>query len=226
MADLILTLLVFAAFHMIPAFAPVRRVLIGAIGKAPYIVGYSMISLGLLGWVGIAYSQAEYVPVWEQAYWMRWVPVALMIPACMLLVGALTHANPLSVSVRSEPFNPDKPGIVSITRHPLIWALVLWAVAHMVPNGDGASLLMFGFFAVIGLAGPASLDAKAKRTLGEERWAELAGPTSSVPLLAVLLGRTKIDWANVLCQPLIGGMVLYGILMGGHLFVIGASPLP
>lgn len=226
MADLILTLVVFAVFHMIPALGPVRRALVGAIGKAPYIVGYSMISIGLLGWVGVAYANAEYVHLWDQAYWMRWVPVVLMVPACMLLVGALTHANPLSVSLRAEGFNPEKPGIVSITRHPLIWGLVLWAVAHVIPNGDGASLVMFGFFALLGLVGPKSLDAKARRTLGEERWAELAGRTSSVPLLAVLRGRAAIDWPNVLCQPLIGGMVLYAVLMGGHLFAIGASPLP
>ena len=184
MADLILTLAVFAAFHMIPALGPVRRALIGTIGKAPYIVGYSLISLGLLGWVGIAYAQADYVAVWDQAPWMRWVPVVVMLPACILLVGALTHANPLSVSVRKAAFNPEKPGIVSVTRHPLIWALMLWALAHMVPNGDGASLVMFGFFALLGLAGPPSLDAKARARIVGPNWparrpASRCGPRSA-----------------------------------------------
>lgn len=226
MEMLFLTLAVFVAFHVIPAFGPVRRALVEAFGKAPYIVGYSMISLGLIGWVGIAYVEADFIELWPQWPWTRWVPVVVMAPVSILLVGALTHANPLSVGVRGARFNPDKPGIVSVTRHPLMWALVLWAFAHMFPNGDAASVTMFGFFAALGLLGPLSLDAKAKRQLGPERWGEWAGATSSVPFWAAVTGRGKIDWPNVLCVPTLGGLVLYAVLMGAHPFVIGVSPLP
>lgn len=226
MQTLLITIAVFIVFHIVPAIGPVRSGLIATIGKAPYIVGYSMISLGLLGWVGIAYSEAEYIELWQQAEWMRWVPVFVMYPACVLLVGTLVHANPLSVGVRGASYNPEKPGIVSVTRHPLMWSLVFWSTAHIVPNGDAASLVMFGLFTALGLFGPLSLDAKARRQLGAERWAELAGPTSNVPFLAIVRGRTPADWGNVLCQPTIGGMVLYAVLMGAHPFVIGASPLP
>lgn len=231
METLLITITVFIVFHMVPAIGPVRRGLISTIGKVPYIVGYSMLSLGLLGWVGIAYAEADYIELWQQATWMRWVPVLVMVPACALLVGSLAHANPLSVSPlfasgRGDQFDPSKPGIVSVTRHPLMWAFVLWSAAHMVPNGDVASLLMFGLFALLGLAGPKILDAKAKRTLGAEKWAELAGPTSNIPFFAILKGSIPADWGNVLCQPVIGGMILYAVLMGAHIFVIGASPLP
>ena len=231
METLLITIAVFIAFHMVPAIGPIRRGLISVVGQVPYIVGYSMLSLGLLGWVGVAYAEADYVELWQQATWMRWVPLVLMYPACALLVGSLAHANPLSVEfraggLRGDPFNPEKPGIVSVTRHPLMWSFVLWAVAHMVPNGDVASLLMFGLFALLGLAGPKILDAKAKRKLGAEKWAELSGPTSNVPFIAILKGSIPADWGNVFCQPAIGGMILYAVLMGGHIFVIGASPLP
>lgn len=226
MQTLLLTIGVFIAFHIIPAIGPIRRGLISTIGKAPYIVGYSLLSLGLLGWVGVAYAEADYIEVWATAEWMRWVPVFVMYPACALLVGSLAHANPLSVGLRGSSYDPEKPGIVSVTRHPLMWSLMLWSVAHIVPNGDVASLLMFGLFTLLGAFGPMSLDAKARRKLGAERWAELAGPTSNVPFAAILRGRTPADWGNVLCQPAIGGMILYAVLMGGHPFVIGASPLP
>lgn len=226
MQALLLSLGVFTAFHVIPALPPVRRALIGAMGVAAYIVGYSMISLGLLGWVGVAYAQAEVVELWPQAVWTRWSPTLLMLPACVLLVGAFVHANPLSVAARSQGFDAQRPGIVSVTRHPLMWALILWAGAHIPPNGDAASLVMFGFFALLGLAGPKSLDAKARRQLGEAEWARLAAATASVPFWAALWGRARIDWARVLCAPTLGGLVLYAVLMGGHLFVIGVSPLP
>ena len=226
METLLLTIGVFIAFHLIPAIGPVRRRLVATVGLVPYIVGYSMLSLGLLGWVGVAYAQADYIELWVQAPWMRWVLVVVMVPVCVLLAGFFLHANPLSVGFRAASFDPAKPGIVSVTRHPLMWALLLWAAAHLVANGDLASWVMFGFFALLALAGPPSLDAKARRQMGAERWAALAGPTSSVPFWAALKGRGKIDWGNVLCQPVIGGMILYAVLMGAHPYVIGASPLP
>jgi uncharacterized membrane protein len=226
MQTLLLSILVFIALHLIPAAPVVRSTLIAAFGKATYIVSYSILSLALLAWVGVAYAGADYIELWPQAVWMRWLPAVLMLPACVLLVGSMSHANALSVGVRLERFDPARPGIVSVTRHPLMWALMLWAVAHIAPNGDAASMLMFGLFLALGVIGPKSLDVKARRQLGAERWAELAGPTSSVPFLAALKGRTRVDWPGVLGLPTWGGLVLYAVLMGAHLYTIGVSPLP
>ncbi|MFC1673988.1 NnrU family protein [Pseudomonadota bacterium] len=226
MEQLLLTMGVFIAFHVVPAIGSVRRFIVGAMGLRMYIAFYSMVSVGLLVLVGIAYSQADYVHLWDQAYWMRWVPLVLMYPACVFLVGSLVNANPLSVGVRPNDFEVDKPGIVSVTRHPLIWAFLLWSVAHMVANGDLASLLLFGLFTILSLAGFPSLDAKKRRELGAEKWAELAGKTSVIPFAAALTGRTQVNWGVVLCQPTIGGLIFYAVLLGGHWLVGGVDPLP
>jgi len=226
MEALLTSLGAFVAFHVVPAIGPLRRFLVGAMGSVMYTVTYSAVSVGLLVWVGFAYGEAEYVELWPRSEWMIWVPVALMYPACAFLMGSLKNANPLSVGVRADDYDPDRPAIVSITRHPLMWALILWSGAHIVPNGDQASVLMFGLFALYGAAGPRIIDAKKRRQLGFDAWAKLAGPTSSVPFWAALRGRTKVDWENVACAPGLGGLVLYAVLMGAHLFVIGVSPLP
>ena len=226
MDNLLFTIGVFIAFHVIPALPPLRAFLVRVLGLKLYIAFYSVVSIGLLILVGMAYAEADYVQLWDQAYWMRWVPLVLMYPACVFLVGSLVNANPLSVGVRGDDFDPEKPGIVSVTRHPMIWAFLLWSVAHIVPNGDLASVALFGLFALLSLGGFWSLDAKKRRQLGAEKWVKLAGPTSIVPFYAALRGKTQVHWGVVLCQPTIGGLVLYAILMGGHYVIGGVDPLP
>ncbi len=226
MTDLLITIAIFIIAHMVPAVAPLRRALVSLLGRRTYIVGFSLISLGLLGWVGVAYFEAPYVELWAQAPWMRWAPVVLMAPACILLVAVFTHPNPLSVALRSQPFDPSRPGMVAVTRHPLLWALVLWASGHAVVNGDAASLIVFGLFAVLGAAGVFSIDARKKTKLGGEVWARLAATTSFLPFGATLTGHTKLGWNALGWGTLAGALVLYGTLLWAHPWVIGVSPLP
>ena len=54
------------------------------------------------------------------------------------------------------------PGILKVTRHPMMWAFGLWALAHIAANGDLRSLLLFGSMAVLALYGTVRLDAKRR----------------------------------------------------------------
>ena len=56
-----------------------------------------------------------------------------------------------------------------VTRHPFLIGVGLWAVLHLVANGDVASFIFFGAFAVTALAGTVSIDAKRRRA-----WSGLA----------------------------------------------------
>lgn len=226
MTNLILAVLAFLASHAIPALKPVRGALVARLGERTYQVLYSALSLAMIGWLGLAYARAPYVEIWAVRPWMIWVPVLVMPFACLLLVGALTAANPLSVSGSRTAFDPARPGIVSVTRHPLMAAFALWAGAHLVPNGDAASLILFGLLFVLSLLGPPSLDAKRRAVLGEAEWRRLAGATSSLPLAAVLAGRTRLDLAGIGLGRLAAALVLYGLLLLAHPWVIGVSPLP
>jgi uncharacterized membrane protein len=57
-------------------------------------------------------------------------------------------------------------GIVRVTRHSFLIGVGLWAVVHLIANGDVASFIFFGALAVTALAGPVSIDAKRRRALG------------------------------------------------------------
>ncbi len=225
MTELAAAILCFILTHAIPAFKPLRAQLVRAMGEKMYIVLYSMMSAAVLIWLGFAYAEAPYVEIWQQGAWARWLPLWVMPFACILLVGGLVQPNPLSLSFGdADKFDPERPGVVALTRHPVIWAIGLWAISHMPANGDLAALMMFSLLLLLGLSGPKSLDAKRRAGLGEDRWLGLAAVTSNIPLLAWISGKIRPRGLGVV--PLAGGLGLYTLLIFLHEWAIGVSPLP
>ena len=184
-------------------------------GVAGFSIAYSLLSLALLAWIIVAYQAAPTVLLWEQAPWMRWVPPILMLPACLLLAAGMTSPNPFSIGPGRNGYDPARPGLLRLTRHPILWGLALWAGAHMVPNGDVAALMIFAPLLLLALLGPRLLDAKRRRVLAD--WDQLAALTAKLhPALLVELG-----WLRPLA-----GLGLYVLLLWLHAPVIGASPWP
>jgi uncharacterized membrane protein len=86
-------------------------------------------------------------------------------------------------------------------RHPTLWAIGLWALAHLVVNGD------------------------AKKRAGLELpWGSFELTTSVVPFLAIVQGRTHFDWAGIGSTQLFASLVLWAVLWFAHPYFIGASP--
>lgn len=226
MPALILSILIFIVAHVIPAYRPLRGRLIAVLGQRVYLTAYMALSLSLLAWVAFAYAGAPYIGVWTQMPWMRWAPILVMPLAFVLLAASLILPNPLSVAVRTQGFDPERPGLLAVTRHPLMWAVTLWAGAHMVPNGDVASLMLFGLLCALSLAGPVILDVKHKKRLGESAWKRLAKCTSNVPFVALLRGRTRanLDWRDAITIAV--GLFFYAGFLHLHVYLIGVSPLP
>ncbi|MDP6172988.1 MAG: NnrU family protein [Rhodospirillales bacterium] len=213
MSELLAATGLFVLTHVLPALGRPRQALIERFGRREYMVAYSMLSLITLTWLFVAFARAPHVALWDQTIWMRWVPLTLMPLSCMLLVGGLSVHNPLSLTLRSQGFDPARPGILALTRHPIPWALAIWAGAHIPPNGDGAGVIMFSLLLALSLYGPFALDRKRRAFLGVEAWEALAaGNGFSRPS----------QWA----LSVVGGLVLYFAILLGHEYVIGVSPLP
>lgn len=224
--ELVAAILVFLLSHAIPARPPIRRRLVGIFGERVYIILYSIVSVALLAWLVIAARHAPFVPLWTQEPWQAHVPLAVMPLVSILLVYAIATPSPLSFPHRAgHVFDPERPGIAGVVRHPVLWAALLWSLAHMVPNGDLAHLILFGIFALLALGGMLILDRRQRRLLGPERWRELARLTSGLPFAALLRGwRPHPRLADL--GLVLAGLALYGLLLYGHQPVIGVSPLP
>jgi uncharacterized membrane protein len=207
----------FLLTHIIPAIRPLRQRLTAWLGLKPYIILYSLLSLAVLGWVGLAYSRSPYEELWMINLASRLVPILLMPLAGLLLVCAISSPNPLSIGVGAKGYDPERPGILRLTRHPLVWSFIFWAGSHVPPNGDVASLLMFGLFFALALVGPLILDFKHKKSLGLAEWQRLAANTSNWRLIPAL--REIGPWR------MLAGLVLYGLVLHFHLAFFGVDPL-
>lgn len=129
MAILISGVIIFFGVHLFSACRSCRQRAIERIGEQRYtglyvggsVVGFMLVVLGI--------PFADFVHVYEPPAWGRPITIALMPVAFVLMAALLLPTN-----------------IKKLTRHPMLWSFTLWSVAHLLSNGDLASILLFGSF--------------------------------------------------------------------------------
>lgn len=123
MTLLALGLILWIAAHLFKRLAPEARAALGDKGKgivtAAIVLGVVLMILG--------YRAAEFVPVYAPLPGMGHLNNTLMLIAVFLTgVGG------------------TKGLLYTRLRNPMLLGVILWAVAHLLVNGDAASLLLFG----------------------------------------------------------------------------------
>jgi uncharacterized membrane protein len=211
MTELILALGVFVAAHSLPTPTGLRAAAVARLGLGRWIALYSVVSVGSLAWVVAAAIRAPHVALWTPAPWMQAAPAFAMGPACVLLAMAATRPNPWSVSFRAGPADPSAPGVLTATRHPILWAFFLWGASHALANGDLAAALLFGGAAGFALAGMPLLEGRARRRGSPP-------PPRRPTLGALATARCAVEAA--------AGAALYLAAAAAHPAVIGADPFP
>jgi len=224
MTQLILAALFFTGLHFGIAGTSLRRVLVERLGETRYRAAFSVFSLGGLVWLIHAYRYAGYVETWGQLYWFRPLAAVLMLVAFLLAVLGLTTPNPTAVN-GERLLADDRPavGVVRLTRHPFLWGVALWALTHLIVNGDVAAFLLFGSLLALVLGGMLSIDGKRRRSLGKQ-WDRFAAVTSVVPGAAIRSGRNRLIWSEFKWwQPLLA-IAAYGLVLHFHLRWFGVAP--
>ncbi len=210
----------FAAFfltHSIPIRPPLRPWAVARLGHAGFGIAYSTLSLAVLAWLIAAAGRAPYVPLWDWAPWQNHVVLAVMLPVCVILSLAIARPNPFSFGgAQNDRFDPASPGIVRLTRHPLLLALGIWSAAHTLPNGDVAHVILFGTFAGFAMLGGRLVDRRRQREMGQ-RWHDLRAALSECPASLSLTADTLLRLA--------AGLMLYAGLIWLHPLMIGVDPL-
>ena len=149
MATLVAGLVVFFATHLLPAFPAARAGLVQKLGANGYRIAFSVVALVGVVLIVMGKGDAAFVPVWTPPAFLRPVTMLLMLPVFVLLLAAYVPCN-----IRRK------------IRHPMILAVKTWALAHLLANGDLASMLLFGAFLAWGVF---DLISVKKRDSGEPR---------------------------------------------------------
>lgn len=217
---------VFVGGHILLSGTRLRDRLAGLLGERGFLVAFSVLAALTITWMAWAFNDAPHIEIWQSGHALKAAAWLLLAPAVLFVVCGNGRTNPSAVNQGGRLAKADLPrGIFTITRHPMMAGIGLWALAHILANGDVASLVFFGGLLVLVLAGVASQDAKKARTLGEP-WRRFAAETSMIPFVAVLLGRARLDLRGIGWLPILISIVVYVLLVFLHPFVIGVSPMP
>lgn len=189
---LILGLVLFLGIHSVRIVAPeFRQAQIDQRGLNAWKGIYTVISIVgfvILVW-GYGIARQDPVVFFVAPAWMSHVVALLMLPVMILLVASQVPAGRIKAAVK----------------HPMLLGVKIWALAHLLVNGDLASVLLFGGFLAWAVVDRIS-----------EKKRLQAGLTSNP-----VAGPLKWDIIAV-----VGGLVLYVLFVVVlHKLLIGVPPI-
>ena len=127
---LILGLALFIGAHVFVTMRPQRDAAIKQIGDGAYKILFALVAIAgvvLISWGYGLYRETEWIEVWDPPAWTRHVTVLLTWPAIICITAAYIPGN-----------------IKRTLKHPMLVGVKLWAVAHLISNGDLGSIILFG----------------------------------------------------------------------------------
>lgn len=191
---LIVGLMIFLGIHLLPTSPDVRDGLRDRIGERNYKIMFSVVSLIGFAVIVLGFHKLQLNPgknpvLWDPPVWTKHIALLLMLPAMIFLVASQVPSR-----------------IRNMVKHPLLVAVKTWALAHLLANGDVASLLLFGSFLAFAVYDRISVKKRGdKGPLGDK---QPSSPINDVIVVGV-------------------GAALYAaLLFGGHEWLIGVAPLP
>ncbi len=150
MTLMILGLGLWWASHLFPIYLPERRAAaLKRMGEKLYKSFFAMVALTAVVAMVEGYQQAPFEPVWAPPLWTMHLNNLLMLLAIFLFIAKFA-----------------KSGVQRYIRHPMLAGMKLWAVAHLIVNGDLASIVLFGgllAWAVVAMVGSSRRDGAWER---------------------------------------------------------------
>lgn len=224
--SLVAASLLFVGLHLVMSSKPIRTRAVSKLGGNAFQGIYSLVILGVFAWMLFAWTRAPFLPLWASPAWTRYVPLLSMPVVFVLMVAGYSTKNPTTAGQESLLAQGDAAtGILRITRHPANLSNALWGFVHLPPNGDVASVCLFGSVALLAILGTLHIERRRRRDHGEA-WQQFTRVTSIVPFAAILQGRNQLRLGEIGAWRVALGLGVFALALAAHTYVIGASPYP
>lgn len=188
---LIAGIAVFVGVHVFITRREARARLIERIGEPAYKIGFSLVSvvgLALIAFGFARYRGTGWIDVWSPPRWTHYVAIVLVWLAFVSVAAAYI------------------PGAIkSRLKHPLLVGVKLWALAHLITNGDLGSILLFG-----GILAWAVFDRISLKTRSEPGIPPIIASGRSNDAVAVLIGTIIFLAFGYVFHPLWIGVPVFG----------------
>ena len=180
-----LGVLMWSALHLVPAAAQgPRTAIVKAIGEGPYKGAFSLLLVASIALIVVGWIASDARAVYDPPEWGRSAAKGLVLAALILFISGALKSN-----------------ISRFLRHPQLAGFLVWAIAHLLANGDSHALIVFGGLGLWALVEVAALNRR------DGPWRR-PGPQS--------IGRDALLVA--------AGVVAYALILLAHPFAFGVTP--
>jgi uncharacterized membrane protein len=192
MLVMVIGLVLFLAIHLVPTQVDLKNGLIERFGNNGYRALFAVVSTVGLALIVLGFWKLQLHPgknpqLWEPPLWSRHLALALMLPSMIALVATYIPSH-----------------IHHALKHPMLVAIKIWALAHLLANGDLAALILFGSFLAFAVYDRISVKRRHD-----------TGP----------IGDKSGPWINDIIVVVLGCALYAVIVLWLHQMIIGVSPL-
>lgn len=182
---LVLGVAIWSVVHLFPAVAQgTRNRLVEAIGAGPYKGVFTLLIAASIALIVVGWMVSDSRAVYDPPAWGSGATKALVLVALILFVSSGMKTN-----------------IKRVVRHPQLTGVLVWAVAHLLANGDSHGLIVFGGLGLWTIVEMAALNRR------NGAW-QRPGPQSIRRELLVIAA----------------GVVAYAVILLLHPFAFGVTP--
>lgn len=213
LVSLIAASIVFVGSHFAMSH-PLRATMVRLFGEKLFPAVYALVSLAAIVWMAQAFKAVPpAVPLWSGFDDVSWAIASVITLVAMVLLAGSFVGNPALPAPGADAAAQREPkGVFRVTRHPMMWAIGLWAIAHLIAAPTSRTLVVASAIGFLALFGSAMQDRKKERLMGEA-WAGWETRTSYWPRLGALFSVGWLYWAI--------GIALWLVFSYGHIHAAG-----
>ena len=214
---LIVTCVLFVATHMLVPHS-LRSAIVLRTGEKGFQLVYSMVAIATFILMIQAFRHMpSQAPLWEVGNALWTIASLMILLASVLFIGSLVGnpAVPRPQEQSAKITQAEPQNVFAITRHPMMWGIALWALAHAMVVPTAAQWVLSSALIILALGGALSQDRK-KTLLMRQHWPRWVEQTSFFPFGRQIARQKRWTEISPGAHALLGGITIWLLASWAH----------